>query len=129
MESQDLLTRIEAYQERLSRLLCSGYLTIRTIAFDRPARFDIEGVYIISTPDDKKIVYAGRTKTKTVTGRIRDHRSIDTQSDLKGMLRSNQSYPQEIDDYSVRCMEMEDSRERIFFEHFIISILKPVFNK
>jgi len=94
------------------------------------SQFYVEGVYMISTPDDNEIVYVGKTRTKSVAGRVKDHRSINTNSDLKGMLsKLFKDYPQDIDNYLVRCIEIRDPRERTFFEHFLISILQPHFNK
>ena len=84
---------------------------------------------MISTPKDNEFVYVGKTQTKTIIGRIADHKSIDTKSDLKGMLKISPNYPQEIDRYLVRCTGISDTKERTFFEHFAISILQPMFNK
>lgn len=129
MKLRDVSSIIEDHKEKLARLLISSTHTIQDVAFSLHTKFDIGGVYVISTPNDKEIVYAGRTKTKSVVGRIRDHRSINTSSDLKGMVRINPSYPQGIDSYRVRCIEIIDPRERLFFEHFVIGVLKPTFNK
>ena len=129
MKTQDASSSIKEHRERLTRLLNSISQTVRDVAFDLPTEFDVEGVYIISTPDDKEMVYTGRTKTKSVTGRVQDHRRINTGSDLKGMLKTHKSYPQETDDYKVRCIEIIDPRERTFFEYFVIGVLKPAFNK
>jgi len=96
---------------------------------EKPLRFNIEGVYAISTPGDNEIVYVGKTLTKSVIGRIADHRNIDTMSDLKGMLKLLTNYPQEVDSYLVRCIEVTDARQRTLFEHFAISVLQPAFNK
>ena len=121
-------TRINEFSNLVSELLSMNPLTIRDV-IKGPSRFSVEGVYSISTPDDSEIVYVGKTRTKTIVGRIRDHRSIDTKSDLKGMLKLFSSYPQEIDDYLVRCVEIVDAKKRTFFEHFSISTLQPPFNK
>ena len=129
MKLQDSSSNIESHKEKLTRLLYSSVRTIQDVAFSLPAEFDVEGVYVISTPNDKEIVYAGRTKTKLVIGRIKDHRSTNTNSDLRGMVRINPSYPQGIDTYRVRCTEIIDYKERLFFEHFVIGVLKPAFNK
>ncbi len=102
---------------------------IRDVLDNKPSAFDVEGVYVISTPDDSQFVYVGKTRTKTIVERIRDHRSIDTQSDLKGMLKRHPEYPQEIDRYFVRCAEERDARLRTFLEHFVIGVLQPPFNK
>ena len=121
--------RISEFREKLLQLLSVDARTIRNVLDKKPLQFNVEGVYIISTPDDRKIVYAGKTSTKSIIARLRDHRNIDTTSDLKGMLKVFADYPQEIDDYLVRCVEIMHSRERTFFEYFVISILQPPFNK
>lgn len=121
--------QISEFGEKLVKFLSLGARTIHNVLDKKPLQFNVEGVYIISTPDDEKIVYAGKTSTKSIAERLRDHRNIDTTSDLKGMLKLFADYPQDIDNYLVRCVEVTDSRERTLFEHFAISILQPVFNK
>ena len=125
----DYPARIAALRGRLSTLLSSEPARIRDVLDGEPAAFDVEGVYAISTPDDSRFVYAGKTRTKTVLGRIRDHRSVDTQSDLRGMLQRYRDYPQEIDSYLVRCQQERDARQRTFLEYFVIGVLQPSFNK
>jgi len=122
-------TRISEFHTQLCELLSKGALSIHNIIKKKPSQFNVEGVYAISTPDDREIVYVGKTLTKSVIGRLSDHRSIDTKSDLKGMLKLFSDYPQEIDHYLVRCVEVADPRKRTYFEHFSISILQPPFNK
>lgn len=128
MELEEYSARIGEFGRQLQELLSSNALTIHDL-IKGPSRFNIEGVYIISTPDDSEMVYAGKTRTKSIIDRFRDHRGIDTSSDLKGMLRLNPNYPQQIDEYLVRCVEVADARRRTFLEHFLISILQSPFNK
>ncbi len=125
----DYPARITVLRDRLSTLLSAEPSRIREILNNKPAAFDVPGAYAIATPDDSRFVYAGKTRTKTVLGRIRDHRSIDTQSDLRGMLKCHLPYPQEIDSYLVRSLEEKDARLRTFLEHFVIGVLQPPFNK
>lgn len=101
MRIEEYSTRISEFHDRLLDLLSGVPFTICDVLGKRPSRFNVEGVYIISTPDDREIVYAGKTCTKLVLERIGDHRNIDTTSDLKGMLKLFADYPQEIDDYLV----------------------------
>ncbi len=131
MKSEEEYTnRISEFRNQLFKLLSTPALTIRDILKEKPPRFNVEGVYIISTPNDREHVYVGKTKTNTVVGRVADHRHKDTKSDLKGMLlKLFSDYPQKIDDYLVRCVEVADARKRTFFEQFSISVLQPHFNK
>lgn len=126
---EEYSARISVFRNQLFELLSTDAFTIHDILRMKPSRFTVEGVYIISTPDDSEIVYVGRTRTKSVIGRLIDHRNIDTKSDLKGMLMLFSDYPQEIDDYLVRCLDVADARKRTFLEHFLISVLQPPFNK
>ncbi len=131
MELEEHSVRISEFRSQLSKLLSTGTLTIHNILMKKPSRFNVKGVYLISTPDDNEIVYVGKTRTKSVIGRLSDHRTKDTKSDLKRMLKLKlfSDYPQEVNNYLVRCVEVVDSRKRTFFEHFSISILQPPFNK
>ncbi|MFX0199170.1 MAG: hypothetical protein ACFFCW_23855 [Candidatus Hodarchaeota archaeon] len=129
MEIQEYSARISVFRGQLFALLSADPLTVREILDMRPPRFDVEGVYVISTPDDGEIVYVGKTRTKSVIGRVSDHRDTDTKSDLKGMLRLFPDYPQEVNNYLVRCINISDARKRTFFEHFSIGVLSPPFNK
>ncbi len=129
MEAKEYCGRVSEFRSQLFELLSTDPLAIHDVLTNRPSRFNLEGVYAISVPHDSEIVYVGKTRTKSVIERLRDHRSIDTKSDLKGMLKLFSSYPQEIDNYLVRCAEVTDARKRTMFEHFLISILQPPFNK
>ncbi len=129
-----LLKKYSAHISYLSAILCKLLgkepLSVQDINSGRNiSQFNVEGVYVISTPDDSEFVYVGRTQRKTVAGRIKDHHCLNTNSDLKGMLSILKNYPQDIDNYLVRCIEIRDPRERTLFEHFLISILQPRFNK
>jgi hypothetical protein len=95
----------------------------------KPFKFNVEGIYAISTPDDSKVVYMGKTRRLTIAGRMCDHKNTDTTSDLKGMLKQHLDYPQERDTYLIRGLEVQDERRRTMLEHFIISIIDPPFNK
>jgi hypothetical protein len=110
-------------------LITSKPSTIKEVLQKKPDRYSVEGVYVISTPKDNEFVYIGKTRTKIILGRIADHRTMGTNSDLKMMLKIFPDYPQEIDKYLIRCAEVSDPRERMFFEHFTISTLQPPFNK
>ncbi len=128
MEIKDLDDRLSEFKSRLIKLLEAEPVRVREVIDNSPDEFKVEGVYAISTPDDD-LAYVGMTRTKLVSERIKDHRYIDTKSDLKGMLKMNPEYPQEADDYLVRCVEVSDGRTRMFFENFAIGVLRSPFNK
>jgi hypothetical protein len=117
------------HKERLSELFAARGFTFNNILKNKPSQFNVKGVYAISTPNDGEVVYVGKTLTKSVIGRLSDHRSICTTSDLKGMLKLFPNYPQEINNYVVRCIQIDDPRRRTFVEYFIISAIQPAFNK
>mgnify|MGYP000607173208 CR=1 FL=1 len=74
----------------------------------------------------------GKTKTKTIQGRMYDHlkhKHGDTDSDLANMVLKRPYLPQDYLNYSVRYLPLEDSRDRMIFEMFTISILDPKLNK
>jgi len=129
MEPEELSSRISDLQEQLLGLLSTEPASISDVFFNEPPRFNVEGVYMISTPDDRKVVWVGRTITKSIIGRIADHRSGATTSDLKRRVRGSPEYPQNIDEYLVRCVAIPNPRERILFEHFSIGALQPALNK
>jgi hypothetical protein len=129
MNMEDYSNRVAEFQSKLAKMISSEASTIKDIIGGKPSRFNVEGVYVISDPDDREIVYVGKTVKKSIIGRLIDHRSTDTKSDLRGMLKLFLNYPREIDYYLVRCIEVIDQRERTFFEHFSISVIQPPFNK
>ena len=84
---------------------------------------------MIRRPDNSEIIYVGKTRINTVSNRIRDHLIVNNTSDLKNFLIKNQNYPQDKNLYEVQYIQIDDERERTFFEHFTISVLTPKFNK
>ena len=114
---------------KLEKALRSEPMRIGKIHADKPSSYEVPSVYFISRPKDKGIVYVGKTQSKTVLGRIKDHRSISTNSDMKGMLKNNPAMTQDVDEYFVRMIRLDDDKERGHFEHFAIGVLKPALNK
>jgi ribosomal protein S3 len=97
MELEEHSVRISEFRSQLSKLLSTDTLTIHNILMKKPSRFNVKGVYLISTPDDNEIVYVGKTRTKSVIGRLSDHRTKDTKSDLKMLkLKLFSDYPQDV---------------------------------
>ena len=129
MKLETYIENISNQKDLLIKLLSRRSLSIAHIRREKPSSFNVKGVYIISKPDDQDIVYAGKTNTKTIIGRISDHMTANTKSDLKIMLNDFRGYPKDAEDYMVRCVEINDMRERAFFEHFVIGALRPMFNK
>ena len=95
---------------------------------NKPSQFDIQGVYIITTPDDKEIVWVGETTTPKVIERIKYHCTLKQSSDLNVVLKKHPDYPQDYNLYLVRCFGETDVRRRGQLEHFLIGVLQPVFN-
>jgi hypothetical protein len=120
--------RIRRLTERLEKLLSSQLYLIGDVA-DKNTSHGAYGVYVIRTPDGSKVVYAGRTKSKDMAGRMFDHLNSGTASDLGGMLKLNPYYPQEKRKYLVQYANVPENRDRIMFEYFVISVLEPPFNK
>lgn len=120
--------RVTRYRQRLDELLSAPLRSVSELLQTRQEH-DRQGVYTIARPDTDEIVYVGRTKTKGIAGRVSDHRSIDTTSDLRGMLRQNPQLPQQTDAYRVRYVVVQDPRDRLFFEYFAIACLAPTLNK
>jgi len=100
--------RISAFTKMMFEILDSEPINIRVLVSEKPSRFNVAGVYLINSPADDNIVYVGRTKTNTITKRIQDHRSINTDSDLKGKLKMYSDYPQKINEYLIRCLAVSD---------------------
>jgi len=121
--------RIKEFEKLLTKLLEKDSLSIKEIVSKSPNSFNFKGVYLISTPTDSEIVWAGMTD-KTIYNRIFDHQRLGHRpSNLKAILKNNSNYPQDIENYLVRCIEIAKNRRRSLFEHFAISILEPTFNK
>jgi hypothetical protein len=125
---ESVTERLKTYHIRLAELLGAPSHSVSEIVRSKDAH-DQPGVYAISCPDDDMVVYVGMTKTKTVAGRIADHRNSNTTSDLGGMLKRNLDLPQEIDDFRIRYVVVQDDRDRLFFEYFAIGCLAPALNK
>jgi hypothetical protein len=128
MDRQHVTKRVESYVAQLFDLLSTPAVSVAEVLSHRTSH-DLPGVYAISDPADRSILYVGRTKTKSIAGRIADHKHIDTNSDLRGMLRRRPELPQDIDSYRVRYVVLDDDRERVFFEHFAIGAVAPDLNK
>ena len=114
----------------LDELLSKQAEVISKVAGDKTA--DSLGVYAISRPDTNEIVYVGKTKTKTIQGRMYDHlkhKHGDTDSDLANMVIKREKLPQNYSDYLVRYLPINESRDRMRFEMFAISVLDPALNK
>ena len=110
-------------------MLASNPTPLSEILATKPSRFEVEGVYAISTPSDKEVVYMGKTIRKHVVGRLYDHKHKDANSDLNVIVKRFPTYPQRIDNYLVRCLKIADPRARGFFENFAIGVLQPTFNR
>ena len=114
--------------KQLYKLLNSRIVKLGNILKVRN-NFNFPAVYVISKPDSQIVIYAGRTKSLPLWRRIYDHKTITgTTSDLNMMIKKK-DYSQKIEEYGVRYLKIEDTRERMFFESFIIAVLQPELNK
>jgi len=103
-------SRISELQEHLSTILEKDAVPIGEILKSKPDEFNVKGVYIITTSDDKEIVWVGETTTLTVKERIKHHCKLNQSSDLNVVLKKNPDYPQDCNIYLVRCFEETDAR-------------------
>jgi hypothetical protein len=116
-------------KEMVEKILSAPQYLILDVATE-PSLHNASGVYLIIPPDGSRVVYVGKTRSKSIAGRMKDHLSIDTNSDLKGMLKNVfTNYPQEKENYLVQYIAIPDDKERTLFEHFAIAVLNPPFNK
>lgn len=122
--------RNDRFAEGVPRLVGAPLWRIGEVVEGTPVESKVRGVYLMSLPDDpESLMYVGRTKSKTVHGRLCDHCRINTGSDLRGMLLRRPQYPQASADNGLRWIEVADSSERAYLELFAIAILQPVFNR
>ena len=123
-------SRIATLSEMLAELLAAKVYRLGDIINEPPAAAAVEGVYLFSSPSTpSSLVYAGRTKTKTILGRFKDHSRINTPSDLRGMLLRLPDMPQTSSEYGARWLAVPDPIERSQFELFVIAVLAPPFNR
>ena len=123
-------TRLAVLTAELERLLEARVWRLTDLRRERPPESEVKGVYLISLPEKPEtVVYAGRTRTKTVRGRLADHRTMNTSSDLRGMLSRYPDLPQVPDEYGVRWIEVAEASKRGAFEVFVIAVLAPQFNR
>ncbi len=69
---------------------------------DWPDDAQLPSVYLVSTPDDGEIVYAGMSKDQVVANRFYDHIHNRNTSNLSGILPRFPTYPRSADTYRVR---------------------------
>ena len=67
----ELEKNIQKWKSMLDELLSKQAEVISKVAEDKTA--NSLGVYAISRPDTHKIIYVGKTKTKSIQGRMKDH--------------------------------------------------------
>ncbi len=103
---------------------------VKDMLAQAPELANVPGVYLLShCVDASTHVYIGRTKTKSVLGRLKDHCRMRTGSDLAGMLPRHATFPQETSGYYLRWVAVPDATERAQLELFAIAVLRPPFNR
>lgn len=115
--------RIKEHKEALDRLLHSAITTTKTMS----NREQFAGVYILSRPDTGKIVYAGQSEN--IPERMSQHINGNGDSTLKNRLEHHPSYPQNASRYKIQYRRMAHDKERMAFESYVISVLKPELNR
>ena len=122
--------RVQLMTPALQSLLDAPSHRISNVLAQKLAHAAVPGVYLISAPSQpESIVYVGRTKTKTVLGRLNDHCRLSTPSDLSGMLLRYPDQAQDARSYDIRWVSVEDDISRAQLELFAIAVLKPPFNR
>jgi hypothetical protein len=132
MESMQgiIQSRTSVLMARVQELLSAPVRRLDDVVQESRPDAEVEGVYLISSPGHPEdLVYAGRTKSKTVRGRLKDHRNLPTPSDLRGMLPRWPDYPQVVNDYGVRWLPVAEPVERAYLECFTIAVVQPKFNR
>lgn len=125
-----IASRVEELTVLLEMLLSAPAHPVGDLLRDAPEPANVPGVYLISQSADASThVYVGRTKTKSVLGRLKDHCRMKTGSDLAGMLSRHTTFPQETNRYYLRWVAVPDTIERARLELFAIAALRPPFNR
>jgi len=120
---------IRGFSSRLSDLLDSCSCQLVEVASSRPPESQVPGVYLILSPPDGHVVYAGMTQHRNhICRRLGDHRNGNASCDLPVMLSQHAEMPQAIEEYRVKWLEIEDPRDRYLFEQFVVGVLSPELN-
>jgi len=124
--SETITKNIQMLKKELHLLLSASKFMVFDVKKNRN-QHDTKGVYLISI--NEETVYVGKTKTGTISSRIKAHLTITRPSTLNQMIKRHQEYPQELDKYEVQYIEVNDVRKRILVENFAIAVLNPPFNR
>ena len=115
-------------KEWLHHLLSAQPYPITEVAKEQMSATFVSGVYAISQRDGNEILYVGRNVTATVAKRAWQHVNTPGSSDLKSMIKLYTDLPSDLDNYTIRWVEIQDARDRHFFEAFAMSVLEPRMN-
>ncbi len=119
---REFTNRIKEHKGSLDVLLNAAILTLQTMS----NREQFAGVYVLSRPDNGDIVYVGQSEN--IPDRMSQHISGGN-STLKNRLEHHPSYPQNPSRYKIQYRRMVNEKERLVFEDYVRSILKPEFNR
>lgn len=119
---REFSSSIKEHKESLKLLLNAAIITLKTMS----NREQFAGVYILSRPDNEDIVYVG--ESGNIPDRMSQHIGGGN-STLKNKLEHRPSYPQNPSRYKIQYRRMANDRERLIFENYVRSILKPEFNR
>lgn len=123
------LDQLREFTADLERLVSQPGSVLGHVLEGWPPEARVPAVYLISTPDDTRVVYAGMTVRQIVADRFHDHCHLRGGSNLRGILPSHPDCPQDPFAYRARWIAIDDPRERRFFESFAIGVLRPPFNR
>ncbi|MCH7561909.1 MAG: GIY-YIG nuclease family protein [Thaumarchaeota archaeon] len=120
---REFTTRIKEHKESLVRLLNAAKITLKTMS----NREQLAGVYILSRPDNGDVVYVG--KSENIPERMSQHINGNGDSTLKNNLEHHPSYQQNASKYRIQYRRMANDKERLVFEDYVRSVIKPEFNR
>src|SRR3989339_508808 len=129
-KSKSLVKIIEKHKKMLDKLISADCFFLKDLNIDfwkNNKKHRVEGVYIL-LDEKNKIIYSGKTSTKTILDRVgNQHIYGGSSSDLRDML--GRPSMMAVTKYKCKYLEVKNYRNRSMFEHFVISIMQPPLNK
>lgn len=108
------------YQKYIEELLKAEGGTVLSVS--KNPDFEFPGVYVIYSDED--ILWVGKTTSRSVQNRMRQHMQQNTNSDLNHLIGKDACAK-----CKVRAVNIADDRERMLVECFLTSVLNPRYNK
>ena len=123
MNENEISYSISKQSNLLMELLNAPTYAITEVAKNNIKEASVSGVYLISLSGSNEILYIGKNESQTVYGRAWQHVYTGATSDLKAMIKLYDDLPQELTEYQIRWIQIDDPRERHFFEAFAMGVL------